>query len=98
MITKYIIAIIAVLAFGGGSFFGAKVLTKKCPDCNPKISCPPPEKCPPCNGIDFDKIKSKALTIQNHQYLTVNADSSFDVTIRKVIQEEISRAKIARCK
>lgn len=98
MITKYLIPIIAVIAFGGGSFFGAKVLDKKCPDCKPTFSCPPVEKCPPCNGIDFEKIKSKALTIQNKQYLTVNGDSAIDVTLRKIIQEEMAKLKLSRCK
>lgn len=98
MITKYLIPLIAILAFAGGAFFDAKVLTKKCPDCNPKISCPPQEKCPPCNGIDFDKIKSRQLTIQNQQYITVSGDSLFVEKMVSEFRKELQALKLARCK
>lgn len=64
-----------------------------------KLSCPPPEKCPPCQGIDFDKIKNvKGLTIQNHQVLTINGDSVMLKTIEDVVRKVVQEQKISRCK
>jgi hypothetical protein len=59
-------------------------------------------QCPPCNGIDYDKIKSKNLTIQNTQYLTVSGDSALkenlEASCRKILQEELSKLKVSKCK
>jgi hypothetical protein len=56
----------------------------KCPDC----ICPKQE---PCNGIDFEKIKSKNLTIQNQQYLTIDGDSTLKESIRLMFVEEFEK-------
>lgn len=92
MITKYIQIGIVLIAFGGGVLFDAKVLRPKI-----NLTCPPAPacKCPeqkPCNGIDFDKIKSKNITIQNEQHLTVSGDSVMIESIRKMINEEVDKS------
>jgi hypothetical protein len=60
MITKYLIPIIAILSFAGGSFFGTKVLTKKIPPC-PACNCPPATE---VHLADFDveKLNNKKGT------------------------------------
>jgi hypothetical protein len=63
MITKYLIPIIAILSFAGGSFFGTKVLAPK----PQKIVIP---ACPACNcpaavslqGFDVSKLNNKKGT------------------------------------
>jgi hypothetical protein len=52
----------------------------------------------PCNGIDYDKIKSKNLTIENTQVLTVNGDSTLLETFRKIVKEEMQAANVVKCK
>lgn len=101
MINKYLLIIAAVVGIAVGS--GSTLLITKAVKPVIKLTCPksPDCNCPeqkPCNGIDFDKIKSRALTIQNHQHLTVDGDSTFSVTIRTIIQEEIAKTKLSRCK
>jgi hypothetical protein len=73
-------------------------MDKQCPDCN----CPEQK---PCNGIDFDKIKSRNITIENRQYLTVSGDSTLLKRIteenQKVIADlkaEMQRLKLSKCK
>jgi hypothetical protein len=67
-----------------------------------KLECPQQVcECPeqkPCNGIDFDKIKSKAITIQNTQYLTVNGDTVLVQVYIKALQAELAKLRLARCK
>lgn len=68
-----------------------KKIVSKLPDCN----CPEQK---PCQGIDFDKIKSRAVTIENHQHITTSGDSLLIPKIRKVFKEEMEEAKLVRCK
>jgi hypothetical protein len=99
MITKYLTIIVALASFAGGSFFGSKLLGKKCPDLNcpeiPDCICPKQE---PCNGIDFDKIKSRNLTIENKQYLTINGDSLLYDKMRQALKAELEEFKVRKCK
>lgn len=98
MLTKYLIPLVAIIGFGGGSFFGAKVLKDKCPDCKPKLECP---SCPeplPCNGIDFEKIKGKYITLENHQHLTMSGDSLIVEKLTQAFRKELQSVRAARCK
>ena len=61
--------------------------------CNPAPCNCPEQK--PCQGIDFDKIKSKYITIQNEQHLTIKGDSLVEQKIREVIVAELSKLKLA---
>jgi hypothetical protein len=64
-----------------------------------KLSCPPPEKCEPCQGIDFDKIKNvRGLTIQNHQVLTIDGDTVLLKSIEDAVRKVMLEQKISRCK
>jgi hypothetical protein len=68
-----------------------------------EFKCPEPAACicpeqKPCNGIDFDKIKSKALTIHNTQHLTVSGDSLIEQKIKEVIAAEFGKLRLAKCK
>lgn len=66
---------------------------------NVTLSCPPPVKCEPCQGIDFDKIKNvRGLTIQNHQVLTINGDTVLIKSIEDVVRKVMQEQKISRCK
>jgi hypothetical protein len=99
MLTKYFMPLIAIVAFGGGSWFGSKVLDKKCPD----LKCPQPAACicpeqKPCQGIDFDKIKSRNITIENQQYLTIEGDSLVYEKIRKAVKDELNDFKVRKCR
>lgn len=70
IIEKYITISVAVIAFGGGSLFGVKVLQKKCPDCAPVLECP---ECPAAvelNTFDFDKINNKKGNFHLHNHLS----------------------------
>jgi hypothetical protein len=99
MLTKYLMPLVAIASFAGGSFFGVKVLDKKCPDLKcPEVNIPPAKECPPCNGIDFDKIKSKYITIQNEQHLTVSGDSLFAKKIVDDLKAEMKALKLSKCK
>lgn len=70
----------------------AKIIkAHKCPDC----VCPTPK---PCGNIDFDKMKSRAITIQNHQHITYGGDSLLLPRIREVVREEMEEAKLVKCK
>ncbi len=72
MIAKYLIPIVAILSFGGGTFFGTKVLDKKCPDCNPTFKCPE-VTCPPAvslNNFDADKLNNKKGNFHLHNNIS----------------------------
>jgi hypothetical protein len=93
-----IILISAGVAIGtAGTIFIVKAVQPKV--VTEKVMAP---QCPPCNGIDYDKIKSKNLTIQNTQYLTVSGDSALkenlEASCRKILQEELSKLKVSKCK
>jgi hypothetical protein len=87
-------ALFIVGAFTGGMITSQrlqKAPVVKIPDC----ICPKPD---PCNGIDFEKIKSKHLTIENKQYLSINGDSLLVDKIVKEIRLELQQLRLARCK
>jgi hypothetical protein len=100
----YLIAVIVGIGIGtSGTLTIAKMIkpTVEVPPC-PACNCPGQK---PCQGIDFDKLKSKYLTIQNQQYLTVSGDSTLLKRIidenQKVIVElksEMQRLKLSKCK
>lgn len=97
MKTIIIAAVVGFLAGGGATLAITKSVKPEikleCPQA--KLSCPEQK---PCNGIDFDKIKSRAITIQNTQYLTVDGDSLVLDAYREILQQELARLKLARCK
>lgn len=64
--------------------------------CNPAPCNCPEQK--PCNGIDFDKIKSKAITIENTQYITARGDSLLEDRLAAMIRQELNKLRLARCK
>lgn len=90
-------AVIAFAAFAGGMITSQKlqkppvVVDKKCPDC----TCPKQE---PCNGIDFDKIKSRNVTIENKQFLTINGDTLLIEKIKDALHSELEDFKVKKCK
>lgn len=104
MLSKYLLPLVAFIGIGAGS--AGTILVNK--SLRPVINVEEKIvhlKCPevkPCNGIDFDKIKSRNLTIQNEQHLTVSGDSLFISKIieevKKAVKEEIKSTRIARCK
>jgi hypothetical protein len=101
MITKYLLPIVAVISMALGSA-GTVFLTKAVRP-RVEVSCPPAPDCncpeqKPCNGIDFDKIKSRAITIQNTQYLTVNGDTVLVQVYIKALQAELAKLRLARCR
>jgi hypothetical protein len=89
--------VIAIASFAGGMITSQKlqkapiVQDKKCPDC----ICPKQE---PCNGIDFDKIKSRNVTIENKQYLTINGDTLLIDKIKDALHSELEDFKVKKCK
>lgn len=101
MISKYLIIVacaVGIAIGSGGTLFISKAVKPvvklscpKAPDCN----CPEQK---PCNGIDFDKIKSRALTIQNHQHLTVSGDSLMVEKLISEFRKELQALRLARCK
>lgn len=108
-LAPYILAVVAIIAaygiiyakgYNAGKDSGyenaiaehAKRYNKqKCPDC----VCPTPK---PCGNIDFDKMKSRAITIQNHQHITYGGDSLLLPNIRRVFKEELDEAKVVKCR
>jgi hypothetical protein len=72
----------------------AKLDKKKCPDCK----CPEVKPCPP--QIDFDKIKSKNVTIQAQTVTNyiVEGDSSFREHLKQDIRAINSELDIVRVK
>ena len=90
MIAKYIIPIVAIVCFGGGSLFGTKVLAPapieipKCPDC----SCPPATEVS-LQNFDLDKLNNKrgnftyAPSLHN---VTVRIDAKDSALIRQLRQ------------
>jgi hypothetical protein len=101
MLTKYLIIIVAVAGLGIGS--AGTLWIAKAVKPTVKVSCPkaPDCDCPelkPWNGIDFDKIKSKYITIQNEQHLTIKGDSLLVKEISEAVKAELMKLKLARCK
>lgn len=74
MIAKYLIPIVAILSFGGGSFFGTKVLAPKpqkieippCPKC-PDLQCPPAVS---LNSFDAEKLNNKKGNFHLHNNIS----------------------------
>jgi hypothetical protein len=92
-----IAALLSMVLGSAGTFLMIKKYEKPIElTCNPAPCNCPEQK--PCNGIDFDKIKSKAITIQNTQYLTVNGDTVLVEVYIKALQKELSKLRLARCK
>jgi len=101
MLTKYLIIIAAVAGIGIGS--GGTLLITKAVKPEVKVECPacPDCNCPeqkPCNGIDFDKIKSKHITIQNEQHLTITGDSLLVKKVQEALRKELQDFKMKKCK
>lgn len=92
-----IIGVAAFLLGGGAALSLTKAIKPEV-----KVTCPQQIcKCPeqkPCNGIDFDKIKSRAITIQNTQYLTVSGDTTLLDAYAALLRKELAAVKLARCK
>lgn len=91
-------ALLLAAAIGGGSAVAIIKATKPTIEVinkEVKLSCP---EVKPCNGIDYDKIKSRNLTIENTQYLTVNGDSVLTSAIIEGLRAELAKLKVSRCK
>jgi hypothetical protein len=98
MIGKYgtIIGIVIGAAAGSGAtLYISKAVKPNVIVKTEKVVAP---QCPPCQGIDFDKIKSKYITIENQQYLTIQGDSTLKEAIRQIIKDELSAAKVVKCR
>jgi hypothetical protein len=100
----YLIAVIVGIGIGtSGTLTIAKMIKPKievppCPACN----CPEQK---PCNGIDFDKIKSRNLAVHVDQHLTLNGDSTllkrFIEELQKSnadLKQEMKNLKLSKCK
>jgi hypothetical protein len=101
MFSKYtlVIGLVLGVVIGGGGTLGIAKLIKPVV----KVQCPPAPDCncpeqKPCQGIDFDKIKSKYITIQNEQHLTVSGDSLFAKKIVDDLKAEMKALKLSKCK
>lgn len=96
LLSKFGLPIIVFLAgIVGGMAVNQKLQKPAAPCKCPSLTCPDPK---PCQGIDFDKIKAKGLTIQNTQYLTVKGDSVTADMVRKALREELEDFKVRKCK
>lgn len=86
--------VIAIAAFTGGMITNQKLQKPvvipeyKCPSCH----------CEPCNGIDFDKIKGKYITLHNVQNVQMQGDSLIIDKIQKALREELEDFKVKKCK
>jgi hypothetical protein len=96
MLSKYLIIIACAVGIAIGS--GGTLFISKAVKPVVKLSCPECPEQKPCNGIDFDKIKSRALTIQNHQHLTVSGDSLMVEKLIGEFRKELQALRLARCK
>ncbi len=56
--TKYIIILVTVVAFGGGTVLGTKIVPK-CPDCKPTLNVPPCPAAVSLQNFDMDKMNNK---------------------------------------
>lgn len=76
------------ISFAGGAIFDSKVLTKRCPDCNP----PPCAPCPPAvklQTFDVSKIKNtKSTFVLNQSLSDVNIiiDCGDSTAIKKYLE------------
>jgi hypothetical protein len=95
---KYLLIIAVVVAAGLGSAATLYITKAVKPQIVVKTEKVVAPQCPPCNGIDFEKIKSKNITIENQQYLTIQGDSTLKEVIRQIISEEFKKAQLVRCK
>lgn len=99
MITKYLIFVAVGVAIGIGSTLGITKAVK--PQMNLVCNPAPCEcNCPPTLGSEFDKIKSKYVTLNLNQTYktTMNGDSLFIATLVKEIEALNLKLKISRCK
>jgi hypothetical protein len=104
-LAPYILAALAVLfaytwiynkGFNAGKDDGyakamdeAKKIVQKMPDCN----CP---KVPPCEKIDFDKIRGKNVELHVHQNFII--PDTVNANFREVVREELERLEVVRTK
>ena len=95
----YLAALVVGVTIGSVATMKIQKLTK--PEIN--LACPPAPACicpdpKPCNGIDFDKIKSRAITIQNTQYLTISGDSTMFQRFDELLTKRLEELKVVRTK
>jgi hypothetical protein len=87
-------ALFVAAGFSGGMITSKKlekpvvIPEHKCPACN----------CEPCNGIDFDKIKGKYITLNNTQKVEMNGDSLIVKRIQEALRQELEDFKVKKCK
>jgi hypothetical protein len=92
LLTKFWLPLAIVAGFAGGSFFGSKVLDKKCPDCNPQLSCPQ-IVCPETvqlQSFDTDKINNKKGHFHLHNELsnvTIKIEAKDSVLIKQLLRQ-----------
>lgn len=94
---KWLLLAGGIVLGSGGTLYLNKMMKPEI-----KLECKPaPCNCPeqkPCQGIDFDKIKSKYITIENQQYLTIKGDTLLVKNIREALREELNDFKVRKCK
>ena len=90
MLTKYLLPLAAIISFAGGSFFGVKVLTKKCPDC--EVKCPD-VICPPAVSLqtfDPEKLNNKKGNFHLHNTLsdvTIVIEAKDSLLIKQLLRQ-----------
>ena len=93
MLTKYLIPLVAIVGFAGGSLFGVKALTKKCPPC--EIKCPeiPDCSCPPVVSLqtfDPEKLNNKKGNFHLHNTLsdvTIVIEAKDSLLIKQLLRQ-----------
>jgi hypothetical protein len=91
MITKYLIPLVAIISFGGGSLFGTKMLAPKPPEIPPCPDC----KCPPAVEVDLQNFDLGKLNNKKGSFtyapslhnVTVKIDASDSVLIKQILKQ-----------
>lgn len=90
---------IASMLIGAGMAIGIVKFTQpKIEVKTEQVVAPQCPTCPPCNGIDYDKIKAKVFSPTIHQHLTINGDTTMLEAFRKIVKEEMQAANVVNCK
>lgn len=99
LLLKSLIPAAAVAGIVVGSVGTLKITKAVKPEI--KLECPkcPDLKCPPASSIDFDKIKNvRGLTIQNHQYFVMGADTLSQESLVDAFRKVAAEQRLSRCK
>lgn len=99
MIAKLALPYALAALLGAGATLGIIRATTRPITVNPTpCNCDCPE-IKPANGIDFDKIKNvRGLTIQNHQYYVMGADTVSRESLVDAFRKVATEQKLSRCR